>query len=177
MDKHLIAEINNAREVADSQLTKEELAERDVRHTAAHVDINTDFFTREAELSKKIVAQNLANSNAQKKRDATTNARVAAEQKARIEELYGKVNKPQEGYLDAAGTIPAPRNASITLQPRPDRYQPSDPRHTLSDADIIAMGMSLDGPAIKAEVPQPLTAAEQEAVANRMNAFLATHNN
>jgi hypothetical protein len=136
--------------------------------------INDDFFAREEELAKQIAAQNLANAAAQVERNKLVNERNAAEQKAQIETTYGKTNKPPTGFLDAAGTIPAPRNASITLQPRPDRYPPSDPRHTLSDADIIRMGMSLDGPATKVEAPQALTAEEREAAVKRMNVHLAS---
>src|ERR1039458_8169646 len=123
MDKHQISEITAAREYADSQLTKEELAERDARHEAAHVNINEAYFAKQEALAEQIAAQNAKNAAAQKERDKGAAERRRAENEANMSAHHAG-NKPPEGFLDMAGTIPCKRNAPISLQPRPDRYPP-----------------------------------------------------
>jgi hypothetical protein len=112
--------------------------------TALTAGMNEAYFRKQEELTQQIAEQNTKNAAAQKERDRLVNERRAAEAKAWIEELHGKANKPPEGWLDTARTIPAPRNPSITLQPLPEKYPAGDPRRDMSEDLIIRMGMNPD---------------------------------
>jgi hypothetical protein len=112
--------------------------------TAQTAGMNEAYFHKQEELAQQIAEQNAKNAAAQKEREKSVNERRAAEARARIEELHGKTNKPPEGWLDTAGTIPAPRNPSITLQPLPEKYPAGDPRRDMSEDLIIRMGMNPD---------------------------------
>lgn len=141
MDKSLLAEIQAAREYADSQLTKEELDARDARHEVAHVDTSTTFWAAEEALSKQISEQNAFNASAQKERDKGAAERRIAENAANMSAHHAG-NKPPEGWMDMQGLVPAPRNPSISLQTLPARFPSSDPREGFSDELIIAHGMN-----------------------------------
>ena len=112
--------------------------------TALTSGINEAYFRKQEELAQQAEEQNKKNAAAQREREKTVNERNAAEAKARIEELHGKVNKPPTGYVDAAGTILCKRNPSISLTPRPDPYPSSDPRNGMPEDLIIRMGMNPD---------------------------------
>jgi hypothetical protein len=133
-----------------ARLKKMEQDEREERQrrieasAATTRGFNEAYFRKQEELAQQIAKQNAKNAAAQKEREKSVNERRAAEAKARIEELHGKTNKPPEGWLDTAGTIPAPRNPSITLQPLPEKYPAGDPRRDMSEDLIIRMGMNPD---------------------------------
>lgn len=105
---------------------------------------NEAYFEKQRHLEEQTAEQNARNAAAQKERDKTANERSAAESKVQIEAVYGKTNKPQEGYEDMYGLVPSKRNAPRVLQPVPDPYPSSDPRHGMDEALIISMGMNPD---------------------------------
>ena len=116
--------------------------------------LNAEYFSKQEALAKQIAEQNAKNAAAQVEREKAANERNTAEAKARIEALHGNKNKPPEGFLDMAGTIPCKRNPSITLQPKPD-------------SDSMR-------PTVSQPPPKPLTEDEKEAAVRRMNAYLAS---
>jgi len=110
---------------------------REEQSAAATRGTNEAFFAKEAEerataeANRPIVLEPVT--------DAAT---LKAQEQARYPRP--KVNKPPEGFVDAAGLIPCKRKPSITLQPLPEKYRAGDPRRGMSEDLIIRMGMNPD---------------------------------
>lgn len=115
---------------------KKTQADREARAAEQTAGINERFFLAEA--AREEAARN--NKPVVLKRNTNEDA-IAAEQ-ARYPRPA--VNKPAEGYLDAASTVLAPRRASITLTPQTAKYPSSDPRSGLTDELILSFGMQVD---------------------------------
>jgi hypothetical protein len=135
-------EQRKARLKAEGEAEDRKRAEQIEASIAQTAGMNEAYFRKQEELAQQIAEQNVKNAAAQKERDKSAAARRIAENKANME-CKVTTNKPPEGFIDMAGTIPCKRNPSITLQPLPSKYPSSDPRHGMSDELILRMGMKL----------------------------------
>jgi hypothetical protein len=121
------------------RLDKEQADARAAQIEAAHAptrNMNIEYAEKQRKFEEECAATNAKNKVAQEERDRQGAARRIAENKANMD-CHATTNKPPEGFIDMAGTIPCKRNPSITLKPQPDpAYFEKKPQPGM--ADILA---------------------------------------
>ena len=137
------------------KLEKEENDKREKRIEASSAPtrtVNAEYFEKQRKLQDEAAEQNARNKKAQAERETNRNSQSLKESEARYP--YPAVNpQPAADHLMEAshpstqklhGYTPVKLKSGITLQPQPEKYPTSDPRHGMSEELIRSFGLNPD---------------------------------